>query len=65
MNRDGQGCRDYGMHMQAEAVWGDYGPCGCGAEAGKPCIDRRFKHSKPELTWIAHPGRQNLVGVQP
>lgn len=57
MARDGQGCRDYGVHLKPETNWKMYDTCKCGAEQGEACIDRRFKHSAPKKNWTPHPNR--------
>lgn len=61
MSRDGQGARDYGVHLLPRAPFELYGPCGCGAQAGKPCLDRRMKHMPQAEMWTAHPERQFLA----
>lgn len=58
MSASGQMPSDYGQHWAPEAVWADYGPCGCGAESGRPCLDRRIKHLPSRAMWTAHPARQ-------
>lgn len=63
MSASGQMPSDYGQHWTPEANWCDFGPCGCGAEPGAPCWDRRIRHQPPRKMWTAHPGRRNLIGV--
>jgi hypothetical protein len=60
MRRDGQTARDYGMHTTPGAQFELYGPCGCGAQPGKPCLDRRIKHLPQQQMWTAHSERQYL-----
>jgi hypothetical protein len=64
MSASGQMPSDYGEHWTPEAVWPDYGPCGCGAEPARPCLDRRMKHLPPREMWTAHPDRQCFTGVR-
>lgn len=49
---------DYGMHWTPLTHWVEYGPCGCGAQPGRPCLDRRMKHAPDRETWTPHPERQ-------
>jgi hypothetical protein len=58
MSRSGQMPSDYGGHWTPEVRWDEYGPCGCGADAGKPCRDRRMKHVPDRDMWTPHPERQ-------
>jgi hypothetical protein len=58
MSRSGQTARDYGVHTVPATNWVEYGPCGCGAQAGLPCWDRRMKHVPVQETWTPHPERQ-------
>lgn len=64
MSRDGQSTRDYGTHTVPATHWDEYGPCGCAAQPGCPCLDRRIKYLPPREMWTAHPGRQNYAVPQ-
>ena len=63
MVRDGQGCRDYGVHLEEETDWRVYDACPrCKVERGQACLDMRIKHGKPVQLWVRHSNRP-LVSV--
>jgi hypothetical protein len=65
--RDGQGARDYGAHLVAEAQWELYGNCPtCYVYAGQPCIDLRYKSASGKtgkVNWTRHLDRPLLPVV--
>lgn len=58
VSRTGQLPSDYGEHWSPPTVWSLFGPCGCGAEKSRPCLDRRVRHLPARELWEPHAGRQ-------
>jgi hypothetical protein len=56
---------DYGEHWSPPTPWSLFGPCGCGAEAGSPCLDRRVRHLPAKEMWTPHDGRQCFLAESP